>query len=63
MQTSHPTIKHSLIACLLLAPLLQLVGDSLWVSQSFPFSWSLWREASFIFFIPIGFLFSRLVAA
>jgi hypothetical protein len=62
MQPLHPTIKHSFIACLLLAPLLQLVGDSLWVSQSFPFSWSLWREASFIFFIPIGFLLARLVA-
>jgi hypothetical protein len=62
MQTLHPTIKQSLITCLLLAPLLQLVGDSLWVSQAFPFSWSLWREASFIFFIPIGFLLARLVA-
>jgi hypothetical protein len=62
MQTLHPTIKQSLIACLLLAPMLQLIGDSLWVSQTFPFSWSLWREASFIFFIPAGFLLARLVA-
>jgi hypothetical protein len=62
MQTLHPTIKQSLIACLLLAPMLQLIGDSLWVSQAFPFSWSLWREASFIFFIPAGFLLARLVA-
>jgi hypothetical protein len=62
MQTLHPTIKQSLIACLLLAPLLQLLGDSLWVSQDYPFSWSLWREASFIFFIPTGFLLARLVA-
>ena len=63
MQSLHPTIKQSLIACLLLAPLLQLIGDCLWISQAYPFSWSLWREASFIFFIPAGFVLARLLAA
>lgn len=62
MQTLHPTSKQALIACLLLAPLLQLIGDSLWVSRSFPYSWSLWREASYIFFIPAGFFLARLIA-
>lgn len=62
MRTLHPTIKKTLLTCLLLAPLLQLIGDSLWVSHAFPYSWSLWREASYIFFIPAGFFLARLLA-
>lgn len=58
----HPAKRNSVLLCLLLAPLLQLIGDALWVSQTSPFAWSIWREASYIFFIPVGFLLAKLVA-
>lgn len=63
MQLLHPSIKQALIACLFAAPLFQLIGDSMWISHNFSYSWSIWREASYIFFIPVGMLLARLLAA
>ena len=57
----HPAKQKAIILCLILGPLLQLIGDSLWVSGNHPFSWNLWREASYLFFIPVGFLLSKVV--
>jgi hypothetical protein len=59
MQIQNVSIRRSLIACLVAAPLLQLIGDCLWVSHKFPFFWNVWRQASYIFFIPVGFLLAK----
>ncbi|HUP13924.1 MAG TPA: hypothetical protein VM187_17000, partial [Niastella sp.] len=57
----HPAKQKAIILCLILGPLLQLIGDSLWVSSDYPFAWNVWREASYLFFIPIGFLLAKMV--
>lgn len=62
MKMFHPAVRRALVACLVLAPLLQLIGDSLWLSHRFPYAWSLWREASYPFFIPVGFLLASQLA-
>ena len=61
MKQYTPTIRQALVACLLLAPLFQLIGDSLWISHRYNYAWSLWREASYIFFVPVGFLLAKLL--
>src|SRR5215510_6850400 len=50
-----------LTACLVLGPLFQLIGDSLWKTHAYDYSWNIWREASYIFFIPAGFLLAKLI--
>jgi len=59
MQTSDQLKKYVLLACMFIAPLLQLIGDSLWITRNFNYSWSIWREASYIFFVPVGFLLAN----
>ena len=44
-----------------LGPLFQLIGDSLWVTHNYPYSWNIWREVSYLFFIPSGILLSKKV--
>lgn len=53
--------RNALSACLLLGPLFQFIGDGLWVNHNFSYAWSLWREASYIFFIPVGFLLAKIL--
>lgn len=54
--------KITLLAlCLFIGPLLQLIGDALWLNGNYRFSWSIWREVSYVFFIPCGFFFARLI--
>lgn len=62
MHTLHSAKRNALFTCLVLAPLLQLIGDILWTNHNFLYSWSLWREASYIFFIPVGFLLAKVIA-
>jgi hypothetical protein len=50
-----------LLICLILGPLFQLVGDALWLTEDFPFSWSVWREASYVFFVPAGILIAKII--
>lgn len=50
-----------LAACVFLGPMFQLVGDTLWKLHRFNYSWNIWREASYVFFIPAGFLFAKLI--
>jgi hypothetical protein len=61
MRILNPAKRNVLFLCLLIAPLLQLIGDILWINHGFSYSWSIWREASFIFFIPVGFWMARIV--
>jgi hypothetical protein len=51
--------KYTLLSCLFIGPLCQLVGDSLWMTGNYNYSWNVWREASYIFFIPAGFLLAK----
>jgi len=37
------------------------VGDTLWKLHGYRYSWNIWREASYIFFIPSGFLFGKII--
>src|SRR5690242_20366759 len=53
--------KIVLTACLFLGPLFQLIGDSLWKIHSYNYSWSVWRESSYVFFIPAAFLFAKVI--
>jgi hypothetical protein len=53
--------RNILFICLLVAPLLQLLGDSLWINGHFKYSWSIYREASYIFFIPVGLLLAKVL--
>ena len=64
MQTSnssHLRKQQVLLTCLVLGPLFQLIGDSLWVTHDYPYSWSIWREASYLFLIPAGILLFKKV--
>ena len=61
MKTTHFLKKQVLLACLLLGPLLQLIGDTLWLIRDYNYSWNIWREMSYIFFIPVGFLLAKLL--
>jgi hypothetical protein len=53
--------KYTLFACLFIGPLFQLVGDALWLTGNYNYSWNIWREASYIFFIPAGFLLAKIL--
>jgi len=59
--TSARSKRVVLVTCLVLGPLLQLIGDVLWKMHNYRYSWNIWREASYIFFIPAGFLFARII--
>jgi hypothetical protein len=61
MKTTHPLKKQVLLACLFLGPLLQLIGDALWLTRDYNYSWNIWREMSYIFFVPVGFLLAKLL--
>jgi hypothetical protein len=61
MKTTHPLKKQVLLVCLFLGPLLQLIGDALWLTRDYNYSWNIWREMSYIFFVPAGFLLARLL--
>jgi hypothetical protein len=61
MQILNRAKRNVLILCLLIAPLFQLIGDILWINHGFSYSWSIWREASFIFFIPVGFWLAKVM--
>ena len=61
MSNIHPVKQKILVLCLIMGPVFQLIGDSLWVTNNFPYAWNVWREASYLFFIPIGFLLSKMV--
>ena len=50
-----------LAICLFAGPSFQLVGDCLWLTHSYNFSWNIWREVASIFFIPAGFLFTKII--
>lgn len=47
--------------CLFAGPFFQLLGDALWLSRNYNFSWNIWREAAYVFFIPTGFLFAKMI--
>jgi hypothetical protein len=47
--------------CLFAGPFFQLLGDSLWLTRNYNFSWNIWREAASIFFIPAGFLLAKII--
>jgi len=57
VQESH---RRILIICLVSGPLLQLIGDALWLHGNYNYSWNLFREASTMFFVPCGFLFAKM---
>lgn len=59
--TSGRSKRIVLAACLFLGPLFQLTGDTLWKMNAYSYSWNLWREASYLFFIPVGFLFAKII--
>ena len=59
--TSYGSKRVVLIACLFLGPLFQLTGAMLWKMHTHNYSWNIWREASYIFFIPAGFLIARII--
>lgn len=59
--TAATTKRKVLWVCFILAPLLQLIGDSLWVTKEYPFSWNLWREVSYIFFIPVSLVLAKML--
>ena len=59
--SSERSKRIVLIACLFLGPLLQLIGDTLWKVHTYNYSWNIWREASYIFFIPAGFLIAKIL--
>lgn len=59
MHTAQPLKKYVLLTCLFIGPLLQLIGDSLWLTSNYTYSWNIWREVSYIFFVPGGFLFAK----
>src|SRR4029079_11056429 len=59
--TSNGSKRVVLIACLFPGPLFQLVGDTLWKMHTYDYSWNLWREVSYIFFIPAGFLIAKII--
>src|SRR4051794_29726336 len=61
MKTTQPLKKQVLLACLFLGPLLQLIGDALWLTRDYNYSWNIWREMSYIFFVPVGFLLAKLL--
>ncbi len=61
MKNSNQLKKNVLLICLFTAPLLQLIGDALWITHNYAYSWNIWREASCIFFVPVGFLLARLL--
>lgn len=50
-----------LMICLFAGPFLQVLGDVLWSSRHYSYSWSIWREASYIFFVPAGFLLAKMI--
>ncbi|WP_158453810.1 hypothetical protein [Pontibacter korlensis] len=58
---SNSTKRNVLLVCLIIAPLFQLIGDALWVTKEYAFSWSVWREASYVFFVPVGILLAKMV--
>lgn len=47
--------------CLVAGPFLQLLGDCLWLTRNYNFSWNIWREAASVFFIPAGVLFAKII--
>ena len=47
--------------CLFAGPFLQLLGDCLWLTRNYNFSWNIWREAASVFFIPAGILFAKII--
>ena len=47
--------------CLFAGPFFQLLGDTLWLTRSYSFSWNIWREIAYIFFVPAGFLFAKMI--
>jgi hypothetical protein len=53
--------KTVLTAWLFLRSLFQLTGDVLWKMHTYPYSCNVWRESSYIFFIPAGILFAKIV--
>jgi len=59
--TSDRSKRLVLTVCLFLGPLFQLTGDVLWKMHTYSYSWNVWREASYIFFIPAGFLFAKII--
>src|SRR5215210_4802941 len=61
MRKTFDLKRNLLFACLLLAPLFQLTGDSLWASHTDTYAWTIWRQFSYIFFIPAGFLFAKVI--
>jgi predicted membrane chloride channel (bestrophin family) len=61
MQITHPLKRTVLLICLILGPLFQLVDDALWSTNQFAFSWSVWRKASYIFFVPAGILIAKII--
>jgi len=61
MNPTHPLKKQVLLICLFAAPLLQLIGDALWLTRNYNYSWNIWREASYVFFVPVGFLLAKML--
>lgn len=61
MKTKEGSKNIVALICLFAAPLLQLVGDTVWLTHNNNYSWNTWREASFVFFVPAGFLFARII--
>jgi hypothetical protein len=59
MKSFQSSKRNVLLACLIIAPLFHLIGDSLWLTKNFTYSWNIWREASYVFFIPAGFLLAK----
>jgi hypothetical protein len=53
--------RNVIFACLFLGPLFQLIGDSLWASHTDNYAWTIWRQFSYIFFIPAGILFAKVL--
>ena len=61
MNSSYQFKKYILFVCLFAGPFFLFVGDVLWLSRDYNYSWNIWREASCIFFVPSGILFAKLI--
>jgi len=60
MNPSNRLKNFVLFTCLFAGPFFLSVGDALWLTRHYNYSWNIWREASCIFFVPAGFLFAKL---